>query len=625
LAKIGKKTGLQWLLPIVAVPAALAAEVSSAAPWLEKSETAGQAWDDLPFLGPPQRRSQRQPSSPETRRQLETRRELQRELHRRPEVNSADQKPAATVFPPPRLPTQARTTAPPSEQRTAPQPSQPSEARTAAAPAPKPPAPKRRAAPPAQTRTVTARTSEGEQELQRELNRALPATAVLPVGEPLACAERLAKIANYSPLPSRTGPNGCGAADLVRLDSIVMPDRSTVALNPAPQIKCSMAEQFAQWVREDVGPAAAELGSPLMSISDNDAYDCRPRNGVKGAPLSEHGKGNALDLTGIRLRNGGVFTLSDQQVTKAFRDKIRAAACGRFMTVLGPGSDAYHASHVHLDMAERARKTKVCQWNVRETEVASRTEPEPPARATASAPPVAALPVVPPPPKIEAQTESKIEPKAEPKVERKVEPKIDTPAATEPAPPPPASAVEPPAQTAEAPVEPPVEPSAPQEQKAPPAAEPPAQVAEAPREPAPEPPKELTPAPPPEAQLPKAPPPPPPRLQTAEASPQAVEPSPLPRRKPEALQAEAQSRPQRQAGLQPDEASRPQAAEASPQVVETPPLPRRKPEALQVLAEAQQSDTQGHIEREPPRERRRYYDSRRHFDRDVRRFLRNFF
>jgi hypothetical protein len=104
-----------------------------------------------------------------------------------------------------------------------------------------------------------------------------------------------------------------------------------------------------------------------------------------------------------------------------------------------------------------------------------------------------------------------------------------------------------------------------------------------------------------------------------------VEPSPLPRRKPEALQAEAQSRPQRQAGLQPDEASRPQAAEASPQVVETPPLPRRKPEALQVLAEAQQSDTQGHIEREPPRERRRYYDSRRHFDRDVRRFLRNFF
>src|SRR5260221_333352 len=156
-----------------------------------------------------------------------------------------------------------------------------------------------------------------------------------------------------------------------------MPDRTSVALNPAPQIRCSMAEQVAEWVREDVGPAAVELGAPLLSIADNDAYDCRPRNNIKGAQLSEHGKGNALDITAVRLRNGGVFTLADQLVTKPFRDRIRAAACGRFMTVLGPGSDAYHNDHVHLDMAERARKTRVCQWDIRET-VLARAEPQAP-------------------------------------------------------------------------------------------------------------------------------------------------------------------------------------------------------------------------------------------------------
>jgi hypothetical protein len=246
---------------------------------------------------------------------------------------------------------------------------------------------------------VRTRDAEAEQELQRELQRTRPASAVPAVTEPLACAERLARIARYEPLPSRTGPNGCGAADLVRLDSILMPDRTSVALNPAPQIRCSMAEQVAEWVREDVGPAAIDLGAPLLSITDNDAYDCRPRNGIKGAQLSEHGKGNALDITAIRLRNGGVFNLTDQLVTKLFRERIRVAACGRFMTVLGPGSDGYHNDHVHLDMAERTRKVRVCQWNIRET-VMARTEPQPPLPAiVASAPPVrAAPPVIAPPP-----------------------------------------------------------------------------------------------------------------------------------------------------------------------------------------------------------------------------------
>src|SRR4051812_616649 len=98
------KIDRKWLWSVVALPVAFAG-VAVAEPWLEKSPRVGQTWDDLPFLGPPQRpaRNQRQPRSSETTKALEAKRELQRELHRMPEANrAANPKPAANVFPPPR-------------------------------------------------------------------------------------------------------------------------------------------------------------------------------------------------------------------------------------------------------------------------------------------------------------------------------------------------------------------------------------------------------------------------------------------------------------------------------------------------------------------------------------------
>ena len=34
--------------------------------------------------------------------------------------------------------------------------------------------------------------------------------------------------------------------------------------------------------------------------------------------------------------------------------------------MLGPGSDAEHAEHVHLDLIQRRNNFKMCQWDVRE-------------------------------------------------------------------------------------------------------------------------------------------------------------------------------------------------------------------------------------------------------------------
>lgn len=191
-----------------------------------------------------------------------------------------------------------------------------------------------------------------------------------PTPNPSACDLRLKELADFTPLPGLVGPGECGAADVVRLEAVILRDRIRVVLNPPAVLRCPMAEALAHFMRNDVAPAAAELGSPLASLVNYDSYDCRGRNRVAGAKISEHGKGNAIDIRAIKLSSGAVVDLTSPIVAKDFRERVRAAACGRFSTVLGPGSDGYHESHVHLDLAERRGGYKMCQWDVREPPVA---------------------------------------------------------------------------------------------------------------------------------------------------------------------------------------------------------------------------------------------------------------
>jgi hypothetical protein len=34
------------------------------------------------------------------------------------------------------------------------------------------------------------------------------------------------------------------------------------------------------------------------------------------------------------------------------------------MLLLGPGADASHKTHVHVDLKERHHGTRICQWNI---------------------------------------------------------------------------------------------------------------------------------------------------------------------------------------------------------------------------------------------------------------------
>jgi hypothetical protein len=183
---------------------------------------------------------------------------------------------------------------------------------------------------------------------------------------PTNCDRRIAKIAVVLPMRRMIGPGNCGGDDMVRIDAVLLADHSRVVIEPAPHLRCAMAEQLALWVRDDVAPLVKAQGAALSMVNNYNDYECRSRNRQPGGKLSEHGKGNAIDVRGLGLADGHVLLLTDMMVPKAVRDDLRKTACERFTTVLGPGSDGYHEAHIHLDLAERHNGYRICHWVVRD-------------------------------------------------------------------------------------------------------------------------------------------------------------------------------------------------------------------------------------------------------------------
>ncbi|MCK1679129.1 extensin family protein [Bradyrhizobium sp. 147] len=193
-----------------------------------------------------------------------------------------------------------------------------------------------------------------------------PAEAA-PSPEKQVSACRLAlteEIAIAPSIPDIRGPGACRGEDLVRLEAIVLPDKRKVAVKPAAILRCTMASAVADWVRKDMAPLAASLGSAISDLDNFDSFECRGRNRVVGAMLSEHGKANALDVRAIKLANGQSIGLTDRTMSREVRERVLQSVCARFSTVLGPGSDWYHEDHIHLDLAQRRNDYRICQWNV---------------------------------------------------------------------------------------------------------------------------------------------------------------------------------------------------------------------------------------------------------------------
>ncbi|CUX28259.1 extensin-like domain-containing protein [Agrobacterium genomosp. 13] len=172
-----------------------------------------------------------------------------------------------------------------------------------------------------------------------------------------ACLGALKEIgAEFKQLePIRDEEQGCGIEAPIEL-SVVLPG---IKLEPSGTMRCETALALSRWTREMMLPAAA-LALPekkVTAIANASTYICRNRNSAENGKISEHAKGNAVDISTIAFDKGEPLVMKprgeDGTPEGAFQRAITAAACLFFRTVLSPGSDATHQDHLHLDVLER--------------------------------------------------------------------------------------------------------------------------------------------------------------------------------------------------------------------------------------------------------------------------------
>lgn len=151
----------------------------------------------------------------------------------------------------------------------------------------------------------------------------------------------------------------CSVQNPVNLRSVTTKG-NTIDLPEAPLLNCKFALQFSKWLSESGAPIlGSQLNSPVERISTGPGFECRGRNGDGTAKISEHGYGNAVDISTFRLLNGKTLHVGDSTLLPG----VRASACGYFTTVLGPGTNAAHATHFHFDMGIHGKSGnyRICQ------------------------------------------------------------------------------------------------------------------------------------------------------------------------------------------------------------------------------------------------------------------------
>jgi len=174
--------------------------------------------------------------------------------------------------------------------------------------------------------------------------RILPGKSAVFGRKGSVCGVNGIKGETLAPITSRV--RGCGIKDPVRVTSV-----DGVTLSMAATLDCPTAQALHGWVRGALKPAFGRSGVVQLQVAAH--YACRPRNNVKGAPISEHGRGKAIDISAIVLKNGKTVSVLDDWRTKAGKPMVKAyrAACGTFGTTLGPDADRYHRNHLHFDTA----------------------------------------------------------------------------------------------------------------------------------------------------------------------------------------------------------------------------------------------------------------------------------
>ena len=182
--------------------------------------------------------------------------------------------------------------------------------------------------------------------------RPAPGTGPLVSRRGSVCGVNGIKGETIAPIVGRV--RGCGVANPVRITSV-----DGVQLSQAAIMDCDTARALQAWVQKGLQPA---FRGEVTALQVAGHYVCRTRNHKRGARLSEHSKGKAIDISGLTLANGTRLSIQRDwrgRHGKALKAAHRAA-CGPFGTTLGPGSDGMHEDHLHFDTA-RHRNGPYCR------------------------------------------------------------------------------------------------------------------------------------------------------------------------------------------------------------------------------------------------------------------------
>jgi hypothetical protein len=163
------------------------------------------------------------------------------------------------------------------------------------------------------------------------------------------CGDPALQGINMAPVPAELP--GCGIAQPVLLSDV-----SGLGLTQPALVNCTTAKALKLWVEKGVKPTVGTRGGGAQGLHVAAHYSCRTRNNKPGAKISEHGRGNAIDIAAVLLKNGDRLTVLDgwkDPKTAPVLKALHKSACGPFGTVLGPQADRYHQDHFHLDVAQR--------------------------------------------------------------------------------------------------------------------------------------------------------------------------------------------------------------------------------------------------------------------------------
>ncbi|PDT42885.1 MULTISPECIES: extensin family protein [Sinorhizobium] len=186
-------------------------------------------------------------------------------------------------------------------------------------------------------------------------------TGEMPRSE-IACRQRLKKLGVvFRDVPRIHDGPSCGIDYPVEISGL----SGNIAVRPAVKLNCQVTEAFAKWVKYELAPSSRyRYWSGVKTIKPLGGYSCRTMNSRRGNPMSEHARGNAIDVGKFVLKNGkeidvrrkGFFAFRERGLLKA----VRADSCKYFNTVLGPGSDPFHKDHFHFDLRTRKSGYRHC-------------------------------------------------------------------------------------------------------------------------------------------------------------------------------------------------------------------------------------------------------------------------